>query len=377
MENYMFLYLNTGGGHKSTAKSVAEKMIAEKPGLLNITLTDGLINANRLAKYVLEDGYRKSVNQALWVFEMLYAVHKIHFIAKTTASLVSKLIKPGLEDEIILKQPDKIVIFHFFLVQPVKEILKKHGLKIPCIITVTDPFTAHPIWFLHKEQNYLVFSEELKEKCIKNGIREKNLKVLPFPLNAKFLPEKNNLNMGDQKLNLGFAPQLKLILILGGGDGMPHGMKILKNISEKNMEAEIAMVCGRNEKLYKKAMKYKKTHNANNLKIYGFIDFVHDLIGISDIVITKCGPSTIMEILMMGKVPVINNYIWEQEKGNMEFVCRQKMGILEKRIQRLAGLIESLLFDKNAYNTLKNNILNASLKNGVGQVSEYILNYRP
>ena len=162
---------------------------------------------------------------------------------------------------------------------------------------------------------------------------------------------------------------------MGGGEGMPHGKKILKNIIASNMDAEIAIVCGKNQKLYDKAIKLKNKYGIDNLKVYGFIDFVHSLVCISDVVITKCGASTSMEILIMGKVPVINNYIWEQEKGNMEFVCQNKMGILEKNTRYLPDVLHRLLTDNNYYNSIKNNIKNASLSNGVEKVSDYILKF--
>jgi UDP-N-acetylglucosamine:LPS N-acetylglucosamine transferase len=162
---------------------------------------------------------------------------------------------------------------------------------------------------------------------------------------------------------------------MGGGDGMPKGKKILKKIVVSNMDAEIAIVCGKNQKLYNKAMKLKNKHGIDNLKVFGFIDFVHSLVSISDVVITKCGASTSMEVLIMGKVPVINNYIWEQEKGNMEFVCQGKMGILEKSTRFLPGVIHRLLTDSEFYNSLINNIKKASISNGVGQVSNYILKF--
>jgi len=77
----------------------------------------------------------------------------------------------------------------------------------------------------------------------------------------------------------------------------------------------------------------------------------------------------------MGKIPVINNYIWEQEKGNMEFVCNSKMGILEKNTNHLPELLDNLLSDNELYNSLISNIKKASIRNGVGQVSDYILNF--
>jgi UDP-N-acetylglucosamine:LPS N-acetylglucosamine transferase len=135
-------------------------------------------------------------------------------------------------------------------------------------------------------------------------------------------------------------------------------------------------VCGKNRKLYDNVMILKNKFQLNNLKVYGFIDFIHSLINISDVVITKCGASTSMEILLMGKVSVINNYIWEQEKGNMEFVCKGKMGILEKNTKRIPDILIRLFKDNEFYNSLRNNIKNASITNGVAKVSDYIIKFQ-
>jgi hypothetical protein len=83
-----------------------------------------------------------------------------------------------------------------------------------------------------------------------------------------------------------------------------------------------------------------------------------------------------MEVLLMGKVPVINNYIWEQEKGNMEFVCQSNMGILEKNIDKVPDVLNKLIKDNELYNFISNNIKRASIKNGVVPVSQYILDYK-
>ena len=373
MGKYLFLYLKTGGGHLAPAKAVAEKIKMKRRVDVEILLVDGLSESNVLVKKVIEDGYKNAINKAAWTFEFLYALHKITAVSKFTAALVSYFVKPGIEKQVLETRPKKIVVFHFFLIKPVFEILKSYNLDIPVITVVTDPFTAHPIWFLQKEQNYVVFSDILKEKCIERGIDKNNLHVFPFVLDSKFSQKVSDFKKIRIRKKLGFEIDSKIILIMGGGEGMPHGKKILKRIIARNMDAEIAIVCGKNEKLYYKALKLKNKYDIDNLKVYGFIDFVHSLVSISDVVITKCGASTSMEILMMGKVPVINNYIWEQEKGNMEFVCQSKMGILEKNTRFLPDVLHRLLTDNEFYNSIRNNIKNAAISNGVGQVSDYIL----
>jgi processive 1,2-diacylglycerol beta-glucosyltransferase/1,2-diacylglycerol 3-beta-galactosyltransferase len=372
---YLFVYLKTGGGHLAPAKAVAEKIKAKKKGDAEILLLDGLSKSNPLIKKVIEDGYRNAVNNAVWTFELLYALHKIRAISKLTAFLVSYFVKPGIEKYILLTKPEKIVVFHFFLIKPVFEIVEKFNLEIPVITVVTDPFTAHPMWFLRENQNFIVFSEILKEKCINRGIDKSKLKVFPFVLDSKFSQKTSYSKELLIRNKLGFQSDSKVILIIGGCDGMPHGKKILKSIITKNIDAEIAIVCGNNKKLFNHVSDLKDKNRIKNLKIYGFIDFVHSLISISDVVITKCGASTFMEILLMGKIPLVNNYIWEQEKGNMEFVCKKEMGILEKNTNRIPDVLYKLLTDIEYSNALRNNIKLASISNGVGPVSEYILKF--
>jgi 1,2-diacylglycerol 3-beta-galactosyltransferase len=375
LENYLFIYLKTGGGHLAPAKAVATRIETKYKSKVRIDLVDGLYESNRIVKKIIEDGYKNAINRLAWTYEFLYLIHKIDFIAKTTTSFVARFIKPGLEKYILENKPEKIVLFHFFLIKPVYQILQIHNLEIPVITVVTDPFTAHPIWFLKKCQNYIVFSDLLKEKCIDKGIDEKRLKVFPFVLDSRFSSKVSEKKKIQIRTNLGFEPDSRIILIIGGGDGMPRGKKILKKIIKKNMDAEIVIVCGKNMKLHSSALKIRKKFGSNNLKIYGYIDFVPSLVSISDIAITKCGASTSMEILLMGKVPIINNYIWEQEKGNMEYVCNNKMGILEKNTDYLPDVLNKLLADSEFYNSIINNIKNASIRNGVGEVSEYILNF--
>jgi len=376
LKKYLFLYLKTGGGHLAPANAVAEKIRARRKGDAEIILSDGLADSNPLIRKAIVNGYKSAVNNAVWTFEFLYALHKIKIISKLTASIVSFFVFPGLEKQILHELPEKIIVFHFFLIKPVLLVLKKYSLDIPVIIVVTDPFTAHPIWFLEKDQHFIVFSEMLREKCIRRGIDLRKVKVFPFVLNRRFSKKIEDSKLLAIREKLGFEPGSKVILIMGGGDGMPKGKKILKKIITRNIDAEIAIVCGNNTKMYDYAMKLRNKFKVSKLKIYGYIDFVHSLISISDVVITKCGASTFMEILLLGKVPVINNYIWEQEKGNVEFVCRGKMGILEKRTNRIPDLLQRLLSDNEFYNSLSGNITKASISNGVGEVSDYILKYQ-
>lgn len=373
--NYLFFYLKTGGGHIAPAKAVAQKIRYKRGDEVEIILADGLAGCNKFVRWIIEDGYRITVNNVLLVFELLYAFHKIKLVAHITAGMVSYFIRPVVVTYIERYRPEKILIFHFFVIKPVVDIVNRVDPEIKVITVVTDPFTAHPVWFLNKSMKFIVFSEMLKEACIKKGINRDNVNVFPFVVDQRFSKPVGDYDSRTIRRSLGFQMDSKIILIMGGGDGLPKGKKILKALITSDIEAETAVVCGNNTSFFDYVTRIRKSNNLFNLKVYKFIDFVPSLISISDIVITKCGASTFMEILLMGKVPVISNYIWEQEKGNMEFVCKGKMGILEKNTDHIPKVVNKLLFNKELYNMFSNNIRKASLSNGVNEVSDFILNY--
>ena len=79
-----------------------------------------------------------------------------------------------------------------------------------------------------------------------------------------------------------------------------------------------------------------------------------------------------MEILLSQKVPIINSYIWEQEKGNVVFLVENELGIYEKNIYRLPEIVEQLFLNKSLLNKYKNNIEKMNLINGADQVAEFI-----
>lgn len=370
---YLFLYLKTGGGHLAPARSVARHIQEKYSHQATVSLYDGFTGVRKTIRHMVEDGYRYAQAKAIWFYEALYALHKMIWIARCTAAILSWFIAPHLEKFILQNQPDKIVIFHFFLIRPVQKILKKHNFNTPVIVVVTDPYTAHPIWFLDKNPQFIVFSDRVKHTCIQKGIPSAHVRIFPFVLDEKFSQPVSPVLMRLFKENMGFIPHKRVVLIMGGGDGIPKGEQILKNYLFKNPDENVVIVCGKNHNLYKKAMLLKAKYHFTNFKVFAYVDFVHELIQAADVVVTKCGASTFMEILISGKIPVISNYIWEQEKGNMQFVCENKLGIYEKSPRKLPERINEILYNPHFYHIYKQNIEKQRFQNGTPLVSDFIL----
>lgn len=364
--------MKTGGGHLAPARAIFNYMNKHFADSTEPKLVYGFEKTPRWVQYIIEDGYRMLQYTGKWFFEFLYALNKVPLVARISCNLLAPFMSKYLEKTIVDEKPDKIVIFHFFLIIPIYRILKKKNLSIQVETVITDPFTPHPMWFLIRNQNFIVFSEDLKEKVL-NKNRGYKVQTFPFVIDEKFSKELSNEEIISVKKKYEFDPAKKMLLILGGGDGIPKGEKILEELLKSKISSEIGIVCGKNEVLQKGAENLKKKFEAKNLKIYGYVDFIYELINISDVVLTKCGASTIMEILNLKKVPVVNDYIWEQEQGNVDYLIEKKLGIYEPKIKKLPEAVKNLLENEKLYSSYRENILKEKIENGVAKVARHII----
>ncbi len=370
---YLIFYLKTGGGHFAPASSLANYLTRHHSNEIVPVLIDGFKETNLPLKYLIEEGYRKLQTKAKWAYETLYALNKFSLFGRVSCFVVSKSSVKFIREIIKKEKPEKIIILHFFLIDPVYKALNKLKLNLPVYTLVTDPYTAHPIWTFKKDQRFIVFSERLKNEFTKRVPAEK-IHVFPFPLEEKFSQPVPSSAIPGLKIEMGFSLDKKLILILGGGDGIPHGRTILTNLINAKPDAEIAVVCGKNKPFYSLAIRLKEKHPEVKMKVYEFINFVYELLNISDVVITKCGASTMMEILILNKVPVVNDYIWEQEKGNIEYVKDNELGIYERDISKVPEAVIKLIRDRDFYEKFRKNIISMNIKNGISGVAEFLIN---
>jgi processive 1,2-diacylglycerol beta-glucosyltransferase/1,2-diacylglycerol 3-beta-galactosyltransferase len=375
-ETYLFFYLNTGGGHLAPARAVAAQFDQYYKDSIQILLVDGFANAPKAFKDLIEKGYRFLQSHMPWFYEFLYAMNKMPTVSKRTTRNISRFIEKDFEKWILRQKPAKIVLFHFFLIEPTLNVIKKHNLNIPVVITVTDPITPPPIWFFKNEADYIVFSEEAKASALKRNISENKINIFPFVLQEKYSQEMDRKEIKAFKASQNLSLDKPLVLIIGGADGLAKGRKLLKRLVQADLAADLAVVCGKNAKLYKQCMKIKKKNPESTIQVYGFIDFVYELINCADLVISKGGASTFMEILISKKIPVINSYLWEQERGNVDYITNNRLGVYETSPRKIAEFCKATLQDENMRLHFKENIEKANLENGGRRVADFIKNYK-
>jgi len=181
----LFLYLQAGGGHISTARAIAKYMEQHHESVEPV-LIDGFTDAPRWLKKIVIDGYKTSQTKGQRVYELLYRMNKSWVVAKIAQTIMSWLLQKYIKKVLLHHQPSHVVVLHFFLVRPTVHMIKQGNLDIPVTTIITDPFTLHPLRSLDKHMEYVVFSERARDIVLKRGVDLAQIHIFPTILKEEF-----------------------------------------------------------------------------------------------------------------------------------------------------------------------------------------------
>mgnify|MGYP001589470321 CR=1 FL=1 len=366
MKLWLF-YANAGGGHRRPADAVKEELERKYGAQIEAKLVDAIGDNSPFSRIFLEKGYSFLIDFAPWLYRIIYEISKIKaiMVLENFAAILNQ--KNYFIKKLQVERPDKIVAF-FYLAGPLIEAIRALKLNIPITFIITDPFTTHPFWFLYKNNKFIVLSEQVKAQALRAGINERNVVVFPPIIHRKFklAPTSDRKREFCAKFNLDFDK--KMILLIGGGYGLPKGKQALKILAESDIDAQYIVACGRNKLLQRNVEKYKKNHPEKKIITFSFVDFVEDMIAASDLVIGKAGASVMMETLLLKKPLVIINYIWGQEGGNVDFVVKNNLGFFEPKLSNLPFLVKEIFSGRKSIDEEKSNLL----ESGTEKIAEYI-----
>ncbi len=334
-----FYYAKSGGGHKAPAEALAREMQKLYPDQ-NIKLVDLAEKAELFFRYAIEDGYVFLIHYVSWVYSLIYLLNNWRPVITVENKIINYFVKPWIKAQLVLDRPDGIVSTHFFL-SPLKDAMRELKLSIPITVVVTEPFSVPPTWFYFPEDKFIVFSAEAKAIALKKGVAESNVAVFQPIINHPVLtPDENGVASIREKY--GLTKGKKIVLIIGGANGLPRGEKIFSALLGDSSEVEFVVVCGDNKHFLEKMRALSEKHPKKAV-VLGFVKEISELIAVADLVISKAGAGVVFETLLNGKPLLITHYIYGQEKGTMEFVVKKNLGWYEPRPSRIAQKVRDCL----------------------------------
>jgi 1,2-diacylglycerol 3-beta-galactosyltransferase len=333
----LFLFSDTGGGHRSATEAIIEA--------LELNYRDGFTceKVDIFKDYAprplnrMPDWYPYIVKAPqLWgaSFHATDGRSQARAITATMWPVAARTAR-----NIIRNHPSDLVV----TVHPlaISWILKALGKNRPPFITVvTDMVTTHALWFDQRSDAILVPTEIARQKALQYGMPPEIVKVVGQPVARKYCVP--GLDKAAIRQKLGWPKDKFIVLAVGGGEGMGPLGQTARAIADSGLDVALVVVAGRNERL---KISLEKTHWQVPTLIYGFTRDMPDFMRAADVLVTKAGPGTIAEafnaqlpIILFAKLP-------GQEDGNVTYTVEEGAGVWAPTPQRVVSALRQWVID--------------------------------
>jgi 1,2-diacylglycerol 3-beta-galactosyltransferase len=318
--NIVFLFSDTGGGHRSAATAIIEALDLEYPGRFKSKMID-----------LFKDYAPPPLDKAPVIYPPLSRAPKVWAQGyrasdnPTRMRILYDALWPYIRwplRRLLRDNPcDLIVSVHPLMNAPVLRAMKHRSL--PFVTVVTDLVSTHAAWFDRHADHIIVPTPEARQRGLDLGVDPSRIEVIGLPVSERFSTLKVG-NKPEIRARLGWASDRPIMLLVGGGEGMGPLEDVAEAINQSCKNVSLVIVAGRNEPL-----KNRLEAKAWNIpaRIYGFVTDMPDFMCAADILITKAGPGTISEAFIAGLPIILYSRMPGQEEGNVTYVVAHGAGV--------------------------------------------------
>jgi processive 1,2-diacylglycerol beta-glucosyltransferase len=188
---------------------------------------------------------------------------------------------------------------------------------------------------------YFTATEEIKNSLMFYGISPQKIITSGIPVHPKFSGDKDKRELlAKYELN----GELPVILISAGSFGVTPLGEVIAEFGGIKGEFQMAVVCGKNDKL-RKGLEVKRKSEPRLKRVFGFVDFMDELMALSDLLITKPGGITVSESMSVGVPMILIEPIPGQEEANADYVVEQGAGVKARNLPVLLHKLGMLIRD--------------------------------
>ena len=301
------------------------------------------------------EAYFALLQTAPWLYGYLWSQEK--FGEWSTDMADAWPLKPILA-LIQAERPDVIVSTQEFHCAIVGALRKKNWLRTPHVAVITD-FAVSAGWPLRYVDHYLVGAEESKSVLVRRGVEPGRISVTGIPTAAGFAQPTDQARV---RRELGLADLPTLLIVAGGMMEGPYRVmvgtmkKALRQLDALPEPFQMLIVCGKNDRLREELRKLAPTLKKPACT-FGFVHNLHDLMGVSDLMIAKSGGTTMAQALVKGLPMVLAKPLPGQEGANAGFLMRQQVAVCATETEDVAEIIGMLWRDPARRQKMKEHAL--------------------
>ncbi len=315
----LFLFSDTGGGHRSAAQAIIEALGIYYPDQVTTEMLDFFVEYAPPPFDLAVTTYAPMA-QVPDLWELGYKLSN----GKYRSKLVQEILWPYIRNaagRLVEEHPcDLFLSVHPIINTPILRTLGPE--HTPYLIVVTDLVTTHAFWYNTSATLTLVPTEEAKQRGLDICMTNDQIQVVGQPIADKF--RRPFSPKAEVRKELGWPDDQVMVLMVGGGEGMGPIEETVYAVDQAHLDITMAIIAGRNETL---KSNLESANLQTNALIYGFVNNMPDLMNAADIILTKAGPGTISEAFVAGLPIILYSRMPGQEEGNVDYVIEKGAGV--------------------------------------------------
>jgi processive 1,2-diacylglycerol beta-glucosyltransferase len=223
------------------------------------------------------------------------------------------------------------------------------NLKIP-LVAVNLDYDADRAWIQPETDLYCLATFLIKKDFLNLGAAAEKIKIWGVPLDSNFkrLSEiERRANREEVCESLDLNPNEPVVLVSGGGEGLGKIEAIVNQLLD--LQIQIVVLCGRNERLKARLEKIK---NASRIRVSGWTERVHDLMQAADVLVSKLG-LTFYEAMACGLPIVALEPPPGAERVQYNLLENCGVGRAVKTVEEMSQTVGELLNDTNLLKAMR------------------------
>ncbi len=322
MKRILFLFSDTGGGHRAAAEAIRDALLIRYLEEASIEMVDVFRDYSPFPFKYMPEMYPWIISRSKSSWALSYHLTNTNRNARIITNGVYVSIEKGLLRMFREHPSDVVVCVHSVLTQPSLQALMHFENRPPFVSVVTDLVSTHHFWYDRGVERCLVPTKPALERGLRSGLKPEQLRVTGLPVHPQFAQQLKDKAVARQEL--GWDADLPTILMVGGGEGMGPLYKTARAINDQRLKCQIVIIAGRNQALKEKL---EESHWTQPTHIYPFVTNMPVLMAAADMLVSKAGPATISEACIAGLPVILYDAIPGQETGNVDFVVQNGAGV--------------------------------------------------
>lgn len=362
----LYAISDTGGGHRSGATAIDAAVEQQIGAAVERQIVDILAITGTPLIRAAPDLYDQLSTRWLPVYDFLYRATD----GRRRIEILTELVHLQAHRNVlqVLKEfrPNLVVSTHPLSTRLIAYTRRSYRLPFRFMSVVTDLVSLHAAHAERAVELCVVPTDEAYRRQRACGMPPAKLVRTGFPVHPKFPAYTGSQLEARATLNVRREPFT--VLVTSGGVGSGNLRTIVLALAQTYPQLQFLVVTGKNAPL-RQAL---QALHLPNVHVFGFVNNMEVLMAASDLIVTKAGPGTLMEALVMRRPVIVTEAVGMQEQGNIDYVLNHEIGLFCPTVERMIPAVAEFL-QPEVYAATVQRLKNEVTRDGAAEIAQIVL----